>query len=219
DAQFTTNYDPQSVFEGENTLPSPKVGSPVQFTDSSAGTGTLTRKWDFGDGNKSTLTNPAHTYANPGMKIVTLDVTDSSGRQSRAVEVLNVHAASADMPPEIDMLLGNPSSPRTGEPVTLTTSARDPDDPGAPLTYDWNWGDGSAHGTTATPSPHTYTTAGAHVVTLTVTDASGSVTRAWVVSSHTANQAPSIFTGVSLTTAGTGQPVSFDWFASDPEND
>ena len=29
------------------------------------------------------------------------------------------------------------------------------------------------------------------MVTLTVTDASGSVTRAWVVSSHTANQAPS----------------------------
>lgn len=37
---------------------------------------------------------------------------------------------------------------------------------------DWDWGDGSAHGTTTNPT-HTYGTLGVFLVTLTVTDNSG----------------------------------------------
>ncbi len=39
----------------------------------------------------------------------------------------------------------------------------------APYTYDWNYGDNTAHGTTASPS-HVYATGGTFPVTLTVTD-------------------------------------------------
>jgi PKD repeat protein len=39
-----------------------------------------------------------------------------------------------------------------------------------PYIYDWNFGDGSPHGTTNPPSDHTYSLAGTYTVTLTVTD-------------------------------------------------
>ncbi|MBK5286095.1 MAG: T9SS type A sorting domain-containing protein [Bacteroidia bacterium] len=39
-----------------------------------------------------------------------------------------------------------------------------------PLSYDWNWGDGSPHDFTAYPS-HTYATAGYYTICLTITDA------------------------------------------------
>ncbi len=39
----------------------------------------------------------------------------------------------------------------------------------APYTFDWNFGDATAHGTSASPS-HTYTAGGTYAVTLTVTD-------------------------------------------------
>ena len=50
----------------------------TSFTDRSSG-GVLSRKWDFGDGTTSTLTNPAHTYTVTGNYTVTLTVTGSNG--------------------------------------------------------------------------------------------------------------------------------------------
>lgn len=44
-----------------------------------------------------------------------------------------------------------------------------------PFTYDWDFGDGSAHSTSANPT-HIYTVVGTYTVTLTVTDANGLVT-------------------------------------------
>jgi hypothetical protein len=41
-----------------------------------------------------------------------------------------------------------------------------------PLTYDWNWGDASAHDTAAYPS-HTYAGAGTYTICLTITDSAG----------------------------------------------
>jgi PKD repeat protein len=47
---------------------------------------------------------------------------------------------------------------------------------GAPLTYSWNFGDGSATSTSASPN-HTFTANGTYYVCLTVTNASGSSTK------------------------------------------
>ncbi|MEY2571560.1 MAG: hypothetical protein QOE63_1910, partial [Acidimicrobiaceae bacterium] len=63
---------------------------------------------------------------------------------------------------------------KTSGPAPLTvkfdaTGSRDPD--GDAMTYDWDFGDGSAHATSATPS-HTYAT-GNWTARLTVTDARG----------------------------------------------
>ena len=54
--------------------------------------------------------------------------------------------------------------------VSDGTTSFDPD--GDPLTYEWDFGDGSAHQTTATAT-HTYTTAGTFTASLTVRDNRG----------------------------------------------
>ena len=51
----------------------------VSFANASAGPGSLTYTWDFGDGNKSTAFNPIHTYSNPGSYTVSLVAVSSQG--------------------------------------------------------------------------------------------------------------------------------------------
>jgi len=70
------------------------VADPVAFTNSSAGPGTLSYNWDFGDGSNSTLTNPNHVYPSAGNYTVGLTVTSSVGcsatfRQTTPMNVAN----------------------------------------------------------------------------------------------------------------------------------
>lgn len=51
---------------------------------------------------------------------------------------------------------------------SVNSTSYDPD--GTIVTYDWDWGDGTAHGSTSTPGNHTYATDGSKTITLTVTD-------------------------------------------------
>lgn len=83
-----------------------------------------------------------------------------------------------------------PYSAVVGAPITFSAAgSSDPD--GGAVTYNWNFGDGGAPSTLASPS-HTYGSAGAYTVTLTVTDDEG------VTASATAS--------VTITAAGPGQP-------------
>jgi PKD repeat protein len=77
--------------------------------------------------------------------------------------------------------------------VSFTGSASGGD--GGPYTYDWNFGDGTAHSNLQSPS-HTYTTSGTFPVTLTVTDGHSNSG----VDSHlsiTVTSPPPTLTGVS----------------------
>ena len=92
------------------------------------------------------------------------------------------------------------------------------DPEGGALTYDWNWGDGTAHGTTATPS-HAFTAGVDTQVTLTVTDPqgkTGSTTVTATPRTPPANGAPTAhITGVSCANLS----CSFDGStSSDPED-
>ncbi len=96
-------------------------------------------------------------------------------------------------------------------------SSNDPD--GGALTYDWDWGDNSAHGTTATPS-HTFATGGTKTITLTVTDpqnATGTDTVTAAPTAPLANAAPTArITGASCTGLGCSVDGST---SSDPDTD
>ena len=95
-------------------------------------------------------------------------------------------------------------------------SSTDPD--ADQLTYDWNWGDGTNHGTTATPS-HTFTSGGNKTVTLTVSDPLGATGTATVTAtpSDPPNRAPT----AAITNAScTNLVCSFDGStSSDPDLD
>ena len=47
-------------------------------------------KWDFGDGNSSTLKNPKNTYINSGSYIVTLITTSASGCKDTSTQTVNM---------------------------------------------------------------------------------------------------------------------------------
>ena len=73
-----------------------------------------------------------------------------------------------------------------------------------PYTYDWDFKDGSDHGTTATPS-HTFTTVGTYDVTLTVTDANGGTAQAHVQVTATAPTNPPVIAAMKKS----GSPFKF----------
>ncbi|MCP4224811.1 MAG: PKD domain-containing protein, partial [Actinomycetia bacterium] len=67
---------------------SPKVGDPVQFTDTSTGNPTW-REWDFGDGHRSTQVNPIHTFEVPGtMARICMQPITSASRQDSSYSVV-----------------------------------------------------------------------------------------------------------------------------------
>jgi len=192
------------------------------FTDQSSDPdGTIaTWRWDFGDGSAAgTTRNPSHTYSAGGSYTVTLTVTDNQGAQSSVT-----HPVAPSQPNQ------PPTAAFTASCSALTCSftdqSSDPD--GTIATWRWDFGDGSAAGTTRNPS-HTYSAGGSYTVTLTVTDNQGaqsSVTHP--VAPSPPNQPPSVSAGgdqtvlvgalFTLTGAGFSDPdhdgpwmVTIDW--------
>jgi PKD repeat protein len=77
--------------------PSPNTGQSILFTDNSTDDGFIASwNWDFGDGNTSTIQNPAHSFAAAGTYAVSLTVTDDGGASDSYT--VNITVTS---PPEI----------------------------------------------------------------------------------------------------------------------
>ena len=55
------------------------AAQPIKFIDSSSGPGTLSYRWDFGDGTTSIEKDPAHVFNKAGVFSVSLTVTSSEG--------------------------------------------------------------------------------------------------------------------------------------------
>jgi PKD repeat protein len=149
------------------------AGSAVQFDGSGSsdpdGNLPLTYAWNFGDGGTATAPTPTHTYASAGTYTVTLTVRDARGLSSAGD---TTSATVAERPNQTPV--AKPGGPYSGIPGTAVqlngTASSDPDG-NLPLTYSWNFGDGTT-GTGATPT-HTYNAAGTFIISLTVTDAKG----------------------------------------------
>jgi surface protein len=155
EANFTANT---------TTFPS---GCWVQFTDtSSGGDALISYQWDFGDGSvNSSLSHPVHQYNNVGTFTVTLTVTDGNLDKSIVTTTITVNV---DLFPTA-VFTSSATSVIIGNLVQFTDTSSGGN---TPLSYHWNFGDGSANYTQSHPD-HQYSTAGTFTVTLTVTDIDG----------------------------------------------
>lgn len=144
------------------------VGTPVDFNGagSSDPDGSIVSyAWDFGDGGTATGATPAHTYAVDGTFTVTLTVIDNDGLSDSDATSATINPAGGNNPP-----VANANGPYSGTEGNSVQFSGDgsTDTDGVIVSYAWDFGDGA---TSADANPmHTYITAGAYTVTLTVTD-------------------------------------------------
>ena len=141
---------------------------------------THTLTWDFGDGSQTVVgTQVQHTYPDNGSYTVTLTALDQDGGQ--ATDSLLVTVNNTD--PTIDSLAGDVEV-FGGFEAQFNASASDAAGSHDPLTYTWDFGDGSdpVTGQNLTSTNHTYTQFGLMTVTLTVADDDGGQTQdTWFV--------------------------------------
>ena len=139
-------------------------------------------RWDFGDGEGLTTRNPwvDHRYVTAGVYTVTLTVTDYAGHEAADITTVTVSAApvAACVPWQYSGSSEMPHDTWSGKEITLkgVSWSNHP-----PLTYQWDFGDGSAPVTgtvidkLAIQAKHSYTGVDGQpfTATLTVTDANG----------------------------------------------
>ena len=161
--QSVPTVPPTAVFSGTPTTGTAPLT--VNFSDQSTG-GPTSWAWDFGDGNTSTVQNPSHTYATPGVYTVNLMATNSAGSDTATqVDYITVTAP----PPPTAAFNGTPTTGTA--PLTVNFSDQST---GGPSSWSWDFGDGNT--STAQNPSHTYATPGVYTVSLTATNSAGSDT-------------------------------------------
>ncbi len=113
----------------------------VNFQDLSTG-GAVSWQWDFGDGNTSTIQNPAHTYTGYGSFTVTLIAANAFGCTNTIVKTnyIRIQRASISIP----ALPAKGCIPFTITMLPVITSLD------VVTSYDWDFGDGV---TSTLPNP------------------------------------------------------------------
>jgi gliding motility-associated-like protein len=93
---YDTTYQTVEVFDypvADFTMPGDlSIYVPVTFTDASVIA--VTWNWSFGDGFTSTLQNPTHVYAEPGVYTVCLTVTNADGCPDTICKEVEIPAVS-----------------------------------------------------------------------------------------------------------------------------
>ncbi len=130
----------------------------------------LTYLWDFGQGDgpsdQSTSSHAHVTYAEPGRYTATLTVRDGKGGTYEDEFEIAVTGEA----PRV-AVKATPTSGPAPLPVAFEVSAID--DQGGPLSYTWDFGDGTTYTGPKPPLNHVYTASGSYTATLTVTDPDG----------------------------------------------
>ncbi len=174
---------------------------------------TLQYKWDFGDGastNWQINSNANHAYSQIGNFTVNLTVSDGKFKVSDSciIHVIN-------QPPLAD---AGPDQNATKNQIVYFDGSGSYDPDGDPLTYKWDFGDGTSTGWQSySNASHAYSQKGNFTVNLTVSDGIDKDLDSCIVQIN--NHAPVADAGSDQTTK-VGQTVYFDGSGSyDPDAD
>ena len=190
---------------------SPNSGNaslPVAFTSTSTDSdGTIVAQaWDFGDGAAVLAgPTPSHVYTVAGVYTVTLTVTDNDGGTDSSAQVIEVGAN------QLPVAAASATPAQGAAPLPVAFSSAGSSDPdGQPITYLWDFGDGTTS-TLANPT-HTYTVESEtpYDVTLTVSDSSGGTDSANLQIQINANVPPVAVAVASVETGEALLAVAFD---------
>ncbi len=138
----------------------------IAFSDSSTSyDNIISYKWDFGEGNTSSLQNPVHFYATAGLYYPQLIVTTQNGCTDTAKSPVPVKIVAS---PQADITnTANGCTPLTvtfnGQLIIPDTSA---------INWQWNFGNGNISNL-QNPIAQLYTIAGTYTTQLIVTNSSG----------------------------------------------
>jgi PKD repeat protein len=185
------------------------TGQTISFSSSSSTIKNLplVYSWDFGDGAKETGAATSHIYTTTGAYTVTLTVTDSIGQFTVTTASILVYE-----PPTTPVIFQSASVADTGQAITFTGTATDPNN--LALTYAWNFGDGKTN--TGSSIGHTYTAAGNYTVTLTVSNGVGLSSAATTsIRIYASPGAPTISSSPGI--ANANQSVTFTGSVADPD--
>jgi len=120
--------------------------------------------WDLGNGNISRLKDPGVTYKDPKKYTVKLTVIDAGKTYSKSIDISVYKNPQADF--SLDLTKGC-----VPLPVTFTSKSVAGD--GTIVNYFWDFGDGSLESNGSQVQEHTYYTAQATTVALTVRNSFG----------------------------------------------
>lgn len=124
--------------------------------------------WHFGDGNTSNQPNPTHTYNTAGVYDVKLIVLGDGGSDT----LIGIDSVTVYEIPQAAFIANPTTVGAQTDPVTCTNISVSPD--GSTLSYQFDFGDGSAIETNSNPS-HIYMDAGEFEISLIVTTAHGCI--------------------------------------------
>ncbi len=126
----------------------------------------LFRQWNFGDGNMSTTPFPAHTYANNGIYVVTLQLVTTNNSLMTISDTINVNCINITGPTACSARFSyNSNTCGVYNFSSATTFAQ----PNLINNYFWTFGDGS-NSTAANPT-YTYAANDSYEVCLTINTA------------------------------------------------
>jgi PKD repeat protein len=141
---------------------------------------------------------------------VRLRVTDSDGTPATTSQVVNV----ANRKPTATFDI-SPSSPKSGDQITFTSTSTDPD--GTIASYAWDLdNDGNFDDATSATAHATFATQGTHRVKLQVTDSNGA-TDVGIADVQVGNRGPTASIDYSPSSPKTGDEVTFTSASTDSD--
>jgi len=172
-----------------------------------------TLDWEFGDGASASGPVVTHAYSVAGPYNVTLTVTDDDGAPSSD----HTTATIGDNP--LPVADANGDYTGTVDVAVVFDGTGSFDNEGPIVSYDWDYGDGTATDFNAGPTPsHTYTAAGDYPVALTVTDDNGGTDTDTATAQIAAGNQPPVANANGPYFGSVIEAVNFDGTASnDPD--